>query len=662
MQYVPSSPTANTTAVSSATTTTVTPLAFQNPYAPIGTTAPSTVPSQSTASTTSTAATVSQMLNGFTDELGTEDVTSVMKAAWDPHHCADWDQEQPNATCIARIKRDIMSVFRDPPPGMFIAPSPDNITKIHALIVGPFDTPYEGGFFYFLIRCPPDYPIRSPRVRLMTTGNNTVRFNPNLYRNGKVCLSILGTWSGPSWSPAQCISSLLISIQSLMSEKPYHNEPGFEHERTTGDSKLYNEIIRHETLRVAVCEMLENENSCPKQLREVMIKQFFDFYDVYVETCTENLNKEGTQMVDPFGERRGAFEYGVILTRLKKLKTRLQAQHNEKQNNNQTSTKSSTSKCQQSDSFIRQLEAEDPNRPPDYGDMDDIFDTPSDMDEDDDEEQQQDGIIDSTNTISSTMGAYLSSPICDKESIEGSNNRLSYGASSMQGWRMSQEDAHNAILDFDDLTKTSFFAVYDGHGGPEIALYCSKHLPDFIKQLDSYRENRLSDSLTEGFLKFDSTLLDSHVKEILQDLANLKDGDQQQPITFEEPDPDEDDVDEDDVEVEETKILKREAGIPIEELLKRYGRTREATKNELSKHFHSPNITSSKRKTRSSLPVSLNNNNGDDNKLKISTLKKLHDLRQNALHEDESEERQSNNENDENTVSSTTTNENKDGK
>ena len=39
---------------------------------------------------------------------------------------------------------DIFSVFKDPPPGMFIAPDPDNITKIHALIVGPFDTPYEG--------------------------------------------------------------------------------------------------------------------------------------------------------------------------------------------------------------------------------------------------------------------------------------------------------------------------------------------------------------------------------------------------------------------------------------------------------------------------------------------------------------------------------------
>lgn len=64
--------------------------------------------------------------------------------------------------------------------------------QIHALITGPFDTPYEGGFFLFLFRCPPDYPIHPPRVKLITTGHNTVRFNPNFYRNGKVCLSILG--------------------------------------------------------------------------------------------------------------------------------------------------------------------------------------------------------------------------------------------------------------------------------------------------------------------------------------------------------------------------------------------------------------------------------------------------------------------------------------
>jgi len=356
-----------------------------------------------------TANTISQMLNGVEQEeesmnasattttttTATDDVSTIMRNPWDPFHCADWDTQEPSATCLARIKRDIWSVFKDPPPGMFIAPDSENITKIHALIVGPFDTPYEGGFFYFLIRCPPDYPIRAPRCRLMTTGNNTVRFNPNLYRNGKVCLSILGTWSGPSWSPAQCISSLLISIQSLMSEKPYHNEPGFEHERTTGDSKTYNEIIKHETIRVAVCEMLENEKSCPTQLREVMIKQFSDFYDYYVEICTENLNKDGQQMTDPFGDRRGSFEYGNLIQRLKKLKNRFECQQNSTNNNASRSRSSSTSKHQTLDPRTREIlhsaAALESNSSSNEGTtLDDIFDHDDDdadspMDDDDDD-------------------------------------------------------------------------------------------------------------------------------------------------------------------------------------------------------------------------------------------------------------------------------------
>ncbi|NWI03393.1 UBE2Z enzyme, partial [Tichodroma muraria] len=174
--------------------------------------------------------------------------------------------------------------------------------QIHALITGPFDTPYEGGFFLFLFRCPPDYPIHPPRVKLMTTGNNTVRFNPNFYRNGKVCLSILGTWTGPAWSPAQSISSVLISIQSLMTENPYHNEPGFEQERHPGDSKNYNECIRHETIRVAVCDMLEGKCPCPEPLRPAG----FPFGQ------------------DPFGEKRGHFDYQALLGRLQGIRARLQ--------------------------------------------------------------------------------------------------------------------------------------------------------------------------------------------------------------------------------------------------------------------------------------------------------------------------------------------------
>ena len=66
------------------------------------------------------------------------------------------------------------------------------VLQLDVLIIGPFDTPYEGGYFHFLLRFPANYPYQSPRVRLLTTGGGAVRFNPNLYQNGKVCLSILG--------------------------------------------------------------------------------------------------------------------------------------------------------------------------------------------------------------------------------------------------------------------------------------------------------------------------------------------------------------------------------------------------------------------------------------------------------------------------------------
>ncbi|KAJ6406133.1 hypothetical protein OIU84_009788 [Salix udensis] len=61
------------------------------------------------------------------------------------------------------------------------------------------------------------------------------------------------------------------------------------------------------------------------------------------------------------------------------------------------------------------------------------------------------------------MGIYLSSPKTEKFSEDGGNGRLRYGLSSMQGWRATMEDAHAAITDLD--ATTSFFGVYDGHGG-----------------------------------------------------------------------------------------------------------------------------------------------------------------------------------------------------
>ena len=115
--------------------------------------------------------------------------------------------------------------------------------------------------FHFDMVFPPDYPHNAPKVSVTTTSGAQVRFNPNLYAGGKVCLSILGTWraehSGEQWSAVQSVQSVLLSIQSLLNDAPYHNEPSFEADDGSGDPQRYNDKILHETLRVAVCEVME---------------------------------------------------------------------------------------------------------------------------------------------------------------------------------------------------------------------------------------------------------------------------------------------------------------------------------------------------------------------------------------------------------------------
>uniref|UniRef100_A0A0A9YW64 Ubiquitin-conjugating enzyme E2 Z n=1 Tax=Lygus hesperus TaxID=30085 RepID=A0A0A9YW64_LYGHE len=274
---------------------------------------------------------------------GTEAVAaSSQNSAADLISGSDWDpQSEKNihavllatshlsTSCTApfllRIKRDMMAIYNDPPPGILVLQDEHDMTIIHALITGSFDTPYEGGFFYFIVRCPPDYPIKPPHVKFMTTAGGSVRFNPNLYKCGKVCISILGTWSGPAWTPALTLSSVLISIQSLLTVNPYHNEPGFEREKHSGDSKRYNEIIQHETIRVAVIGMVNNDSGLciPEPLVDAMKQSFLQFYDFYETTLLSKLHFSGCVMQDPFGEDRGTFNYKYLLERLRALKKKL---------------------------------------------------------------------------------------------------------------------------------------------------------------------------------------------------------------------------------------------------------------------------------------------------------------------------------------------------
>lgn len=101
------------------------------------------------------------------------------------------------------------------------------MNKGFALIEGPENTPYEGCLLLFSFIFPDDYPFSPPKVLFHTTDGKT-RFHPNLYIDGKVCLSILGTYSGPTWSGTQTLSSILLSLQGLLDTNPLAHEPAFE--------------------------------------------------------------------------------------------------------------------------------------------------------------------------------------------------------------------------------------------------------------------------------------------------------------------------------------------------------------------------------------------------------------------------------------------------
>ncbi|XP_010526243.1 PREDICTED: probable protein phosphatase 2C 60 [Tarenaya hassleriana] len=102
------------------------------------------------------------------------------------------------------------------------------------------------------------------------------------------------------------------------------------------------------------------------------------------------------------------------------------------------------------------------------------------------------------------MGIYLSSPKTEKFSEDGENDKLRYGLSSMQGWRATMEDAHAAILDTDE--STSFFGVYDGHGGKVVAKFCAKYLHQQVLSNEAYAVGDIRTSLQRAFFRMDEMM------------------------------------------------------------------------------------------------------------------------------------------------------------
>merc|ERR1712020_588516 len=185
---------------------------------------------------------------------------------------------QPNdpKNFIKFVRKELQLLKSSLPSGIFVKGFEDRMDLYSVMIKGPEKTPYEDGLFFFDFQLPSDYPKVPPLVHYVSFISD--KLNPNLYEDGKVCVSLLGTWGGKgteTWTPNSNMLQLLVSIQGLiLVPEPYYNEAGYERQKGTQqgieNSRMYNEL--------AILKMTQSLNAIAKNppvvFREEIMEHF----------------------------------------------------------------------------------------------------------------------------------------------------------------------------------------------------------------------------------------------------------------------------------------------------------------------------------------------------------------------------------------------------
>ncbi|KAF8445792.1 hypothetical protein L210DRAFT_3757996 [Boletus edulis BED1] len=174
----------------------------------------------------------------------------ILPSAPTDHAFYSTSANQPSRTFLARLTKEYRALSNSLPDSIIVRAYEDRSDLLRCLIIGPENTPYEDAPFVIDWMLDSNFPQSPPIAHFLSWTNGNGRVNPNLYEEGKVCLSILGTWSGDrteTWSASR--SSLLqafVSIQGLVLVKePWFCEPAYEKLRGTEEgmvnSRLYSE-------------------------------------------------------------------------------------------------------------------------------------------------------------------------------------------------------------------------------------------------------------------------------------------------------------------------------------------------------------------------------------------------------------------------------------
>ena len=232
------------------------------------------------------------------------------------------------SVAIKRITRDIREITQNPlhSNGIYYVPDESDITVGHALLIGPKDTPYFGGYFFFRFQFPQNYPFSPPTVTFLTNGDG-IRMHPNFYTCGKVCLSLLNTFSGEPWTACQSLSTILLSMYTLFTASPLLNEPLID-SSYIGFINDYTQCIKYASLNIAVCRILNREiGNVPYDAFWQIIKEtFVANYDELRQIANKELIDvpNPSRRLDSFYHFRFIIDYAKVIVLLDEARQKIE--------------------------------------------------------------------------------------------------------------------------------------------------------------------------------------------------------------------------------------------------------------------------------------------------------------------------------------------------
>ena len=231
---------------------------------------------------------------------------------------------------LKRITRERQNLEK-PNPDYYVRFKDESLLSFDAYIFGPDDSLYSNKLVKVHFDIPSDYPFSPPKARFIQHSGG--RIHPNLYVEGKICLSILGTWPGEPWAQSMGIdtgsfpffagcndpvlinndSTVLITIRSLLDKEPYKHEPGQKNDPG------FNKYVEYTTWQYLLLDYLDRESD--PELRQFL----FQYVQRNGDKAKHELHKQSVrhggygsdkQVNNRYGCNRVEVNYVKLLQRL----------------------------------------------------------------------------------------------------------------------------------------------------------------------------------------------------------------------------------------------------------------------------------------------------------------------------------------------------------